>query len=568
MAFPAINHWVDWLLFGYNIVAANGTAMPKRGALNFLPPLTCVDNSTNSSTDIGVNLSQLNAQELSPLDLRFTEVANGTLPGFMPANLVTLDEEFTNTSLSRFTILSEGTPVTPTISGGAITFVNTAGQNTGLQQIAPLGQPQNNVSMHVLSVTSSAGNAYENIGRGWAKDSNNYVMAVWRRRQGTNGTASIQVKISGTSNFVGSITLSAAWTPPFDIGLGIVGNSVVFYQRPNGGVWTEITSYDITSAFNLKTSSLAGWNAVFWLATDNAQTCTAVFQAAKVGLGGGFGIRDICPVTTLAGAPALTGSVLSLTATLTDPTGAAYCAAMSYDLLAKTLTQTGVIMVSRGGAVQNDNAAHLVQDGTGGFYAFITSWGTPSPASSVNIYAKHETVLPLLTGVNVIGSMSQLSLPNIPSSGGTYDPFAFFANGVWTLAFTYGPNSANSSYPGLATSPDLTTWTAAGQDTTAFPFEGSRVSFLGGSTTLMFSTMQSSGYTLIRAYDTSMNWLGSITNFNFPENGSNPYPAHFTLIPYGEFVYWVTFDNSLVNSVSGTEGQFRVFRARRYGVNG
>ncbi len=52
MAFPQISTWIDWRLFGYNIIAGAGVALPKRPVLNFLAPFTVTDNPTLNTTDI------------------------------------------------------------------------------------------------------------------------------------------------------------------------------------------------------------------------------------------------------------------------------------------------------------------------------------------------------------------------------------------------------------------------------------------------------------------------------------------------------------------------------------
>ena len=69
MSFPQINTWIDWLLFGYNLAASNGSQVPKRGALNFLSPLTVTDNPTLGSTDIGVTVSAGTNADLNLLDV-------------------------------------------------------------------------------------------------------------------------------------------------------------------------------------------------------------------------------------------------------------------------------------------------------------------------------------------------------------------------------------------------------------------------------------------------------------------------------------------------------------------
>lgn len=572
MPFPQINTWIDWLLFGYNLVASKSTAVPKRGALNFLDPFVVTDNASNGTTDITVDGSQLGF-ELAPMDLDFHEVRNGTLPGFMPSNLIILNEQFTDPSLTRFAILSEGTPVTPTISGGQMTLSNTSGQNTGVQEGPSITVPNFAVSLNFVSSTSIIGNSYENHAVGVAKDSNNFILAVWRKREGTNGYISVQVKISGSSTFQGDIVLGSAYTTPFQLGLSLVANTLVVWQKPNGGSWTKITSYDVSGTFNFKTSSLTGWKPVFWLATDSVHPVTVVVSNFEYGPFGGTSIRDICPMTSLDGTPVLSGSLVTCTATLADPTGAAYCGIVTYDLASKVLTQTGVLFVNRGSALQNDGAAHLIQDGSGGYHLFITTWGNAgSGASNINILYKHETMLNLSAGVNIIASMTQLTLPGIPSGGGTYDPFATLDGALWRLAFTVGPSSSNQYFPSLASTPDLTTYTLIGQDAASILFEGTRITKLGGTYTLLASTVVTSagltgaaGVAYVRAYDMSMNWIGNIYPRGFIDTAANNYPPHCSLIPYGAYVYWLTFDNSEQNSVSGTQGQFRVFRALRYG---
>ena len=61
MAFFKLGNWLDQMLFGYNIVAINGVAVPKEAALNFLGAgVTVVDNPTNGSTDVTIAGSSVN----------------------------------------------------------------------------------------------------------------------------------------------------------------------------------------------------------------------------------------------------------------------------------------------------------------------------------------------------------------------------------------------------------------------------------------------------------------------------------------------------------------------------
>src|SRR5581483_7688519 len=124
------------------------------------------------------------------------------------------------------------------------------------------GMCQVATSLHIVSLTGATG-TYANVGVGIAKDSNNFILAVWRSRE---GVGSLQVKIGGVSNFV--TTTSQSWTTSFDLGFSLVANSIIIWQRPNGGTWTKIASADVSGTFNFKTSSLTGWKGVIWFASQ------------------------------------------------------------------------------------------------------------------------------------------------------------------------------------------------------------------------------------------------------------------------------------------------------------
>jgi len=508
------------------------------------------------------------AVERGPIDLNFHELAHATLPGFMPSSMVTLDEEFTNSTLTRFTTYSEGSnPNTPSISSNQITFVNNTGQNTLMAENSGLSGnglvvPQFAVKWRIVSASSTAGNTYENPGVGIIKDANNFMAAVWQR---VNGNVLIQVKIGGSNNFRGSVSL--ALTPPFDIGLSLVSNTLVLWTSADSGVtWTSRTSWALTE-IDMRSELLsngASWHPCFSLATDTAHTFTLVAASFKFGSFGTVGIRDICPVTNTDGTVAMTNNAFNFTATFMDSQGAAYGAVCTYDLIARTLTQNSVYFVNRSSKLYNDGASHFIKDGSGGFYTFVTSWGNAGgPASGINIQYKHETVLNLLSGVNVIASMATPTLPNIPSSGGTggsYDPFAILNGSTWYLAYTLGPVASLAYYPGLATSTDLSTWSAVGVDTTAVPYEGTRIANLGGSYWLLTSSLNDTN-----VYDLTMTLQGKMKNPLQVETGTT-YPPHPTLVPLGQYTYHTTFDNTEVNSVNGTQGQLHVYRSDRYGL--
>ena len=560
------------------VIQNNGVAVPVEPALNLVGfTVTDVPGVSTTVTANGV------AFELPPIDLVFHEIAGGTLPGFMPTSMITLNENFATTSLSRFTIISQNShPVTPTIASNQMTFsmpANGTDWNTFLLEGNSLTVPQFAVAMTIASFTSTSGNTYENPVVGYAKDQNNFVFAVWERKQGTYGTLAIQVIIGGAGGFEASYTIpTAAWSATnLTIGLSLVANTLTAWSNavtatnPSGAM-VPLVSYDVHTQFNFITQSLSGWKPAFGCACNAAQASTMVASLFEAGSFGGIGIRDICPVTNTGAVPSLTGSVLTATCTLVDPNGAAYCGVITYDLVAKTLTQVGVIFVTRstglyGAGTYNDCAAHVVLDGSGGYYFLITTWGNAGEgAQYINILYKRETSLNLLSGIVIESGMTQLTLPSVPTGGGTYDPFLVLNGSTWILAGTIGPSTANTYYPSMWSTPDLSTFTLVGSDSTKTQFEGSRITPLGGSFSAMW-TNTASGVSTVRVYDLTFTFQGFMSVMpTLVDSGSPLYPPHPTLIPYGNYVYHVTFDNSEVNSVNGTQGQFRVGRALRYGA--
>ena len=501
-----------------------------------------------------------NLFELNPQGLILQSVTNKAVFDVQPSALLKINETFDDPSLTRFTIISEGTPATPVISGGVMTLTHNAGQNTGIQEGTDLTMCQFCNTIKVVSVTSNSGNTYENFGIGVAKNSSNFIMAVWRRKENSYGTISIQVKISGSSNWYGSITLGAAWTPPFEFGLSLVANSLTVWYKPNAGTWTKITSYDVSSLFNFKTSSLTGWKSTMWLATNNAQTVTAVFDDFKTGYFGSVGFRDPSVVTTEDGYPIVdTSGNVKLTATLTDPQAAAYMGIFDLNILTNVINQVGIIMVNRSGACQNDNAGQIIKYNDNLYKFFITTWGNAGgPASGIQVLYKEESSLNLLSGANVVSGMTQLALSGIPSSGSAYDPWAVKIGNVWYLAYTAGPTTPSTFYPTLNSSTDLSTWTLVGSDPTAYPYEGTRITNLAGSWWVLSSSLSDTN-----VYDLSMRYAGKMHS-PILSNGNPPHP---TLIPFNNYVYQVTFDNTLYQSVANTLGNFMSLKSVRYGVN-
>lgn len=506
------------------------------------------------------------ADELEPMDLAMHEIANIDPFNVQPTALLQFADDMSVTTLARFTQLTDSgvASVTPTIASNLITFNMPVSQQTDntLQEGAAITMPQFFASIRVSSVTHSGAdtNGGENVSVGICKTANpgDFIFALWRRKQGTFGAASIQVKLAGVQNLRGDITLGAAWVPPFDMALSCVSNSLTFWQRPNGGTWTVITSWPL-SEIDLRTADLTAWKPGFRITSGN--TVQASFNLTNFNFGpfGAVGMRDLVPVTNEAGDPIFTGDKITLTATCEDPAAAAYCGVFTYDFVSRVLTQTGVLMVSRGGGIYNDNAAHIIDLG-GTYRFFITTWGNTG-AANIQILYKNETVLNLLSGSRVVASMTQQTLPGL-GSGGVYDPFVIKVGSTYYLAGTVGPVAANSYYPSLWSSTDLSTWTQVGADTAAFPYEGTRIINLNGA----HWVLSSHATAFANVYDLAMVYQGKFAGFFTV--AANASPPHATLVPHGQYVHQLTFDTTLYASVASTNGHVRHARARRYAAHG
>lgn len=293
----------------------------------------------------------------------------------------------------------------------------------------------------------------------------------------------------------------------------------------------RITAAGTSGSVSLALSGTQG------VVNGSANVSTSANQTAEVFAGSQiqFASQATATYTVLS----ITSTTITLTAPYTGTTAGA---------------TTSVI-----GVYQNDSAAHVVSDGSGGWYFMISSWGNAGIAAQyINVQFKHETALNLPAGgIHAVAGLTALALPAIPSGAGTYDPYFINNGSLWYLAFTIGPVTALTFYPALASSPDLATWTFVGWDPTAVPYEGSRIVKLNGAYWCTWTSTTDG-----QVYSLAMVYQGKFQNLAV----SGTYAAHAMLVPYGEYTHQVTFDDTLNSGIANTLGKLRHLRARRYGV--
>lgn len=505
--------------------------------------------------------------ERTPVELAFSEVMNdrskawfdgATLSRLQPTGLLWVNDPFTDSTTGRFTTLSEATPGTIAISGGQLTISQTSGgarQNMEYEGAA-IRVPQVCIAVDIVSKSGTAG-AYFAALVGIVKDANNYICVNFDT---ANNNANIQYKIGASTSF--SANSSVTYSAGMSIIITFVGNWVNFYKSVSG-VITKIAGYDLTSKIDLKAEDLTAWFPFFGLSNPGTNANSMVFDNFKVGRCGGVGTRDWTLVTNPDGTPYLVGSTAYFTGTLAGASGGipeASCGIFSMDLESKVITQLGVLLNSRGGKIQNDHAAHIVKDGANQ-RVLISTWGDNATAYPQVQYQNIPVATQdlLAAGLTYTMAGSTLTLDAYAGIVGRYDPYLIKNGATWYLAYVATTGVGYNFYPALATSSDLATWAATLSDASALRFEGTKITFLGGSYYVI-----AGGQYGCRVYDLTMTfkgWLGGVS----PGDGTTqPHPQ---LVPYKTQVLWVTFDQTLFPAGTGAAfswGALRTLSSPRY----
>lgn len=480
-------------------------------------------------------------------------------PGFQtnklqPTGLLYVNDPFTNTNPARFTQVTESTNVTLTLPGTTcvLTSPATGAHQSMVYEGTPLNIPQLMTSVRLVSRTGVNG-AYSAILLGIVKDGNNYITLNYDT---VANNVNLQTKIGGVINFNLGFGL-ALGSAPFTLGFSLVGNWVTGYvlmeNGVNANIWQKMFGFDLSVYIDMKAQNLALWFAAFGFATPGTSVNAATFSSFKAGRFGGVGIRDICICSHPDGSPYfLSATQVAALATLAAPSGGIQESSLgcfAIDLEKKTFTQTGVIMVSRGGKIQNDHAGQLVIENNGDQHYLVSSWGdTPGP---VRVYYFFQVAaVNLLNGSNVVAATAfALPDPGAPSAAiDYYDPYLIRKTGIYYLAYTVSTAGTGTPfYPVLAktTSISVPVWTLIGFDNTANRYEGTRILPFNNT-----SYVLTGGQFNMRMYDLGMNFVG-VVNCLSPGDGTTQ--PHAMVFPYNTLFLLITFDQTKWPTVGGLD---------------
>lgn len=487
--------------------------------------------------------------ECNPLQYKFNGVEINSYFEPQPTSMLIGTENF-NSDSGQFTRYTEGTQGTFTVSGGIASIIHNSGAARNdiiTETSSSFSMPCIFTSIQVTSIPVQS-TGYDNSGVGIIKDANNFLLASIDRYA---SAARIQIKINGTSTFKGSI--SHSWAAPFEIGLSLIGNRASFWEKI-AGIWVYVLGVTITEYNFMTVGNLTDWKAGFVLAS--AVNCTWNFDNLYWGYSGGVGMRDQTVVTNPNGSTYVEDDrYVYFSATLPEPSGAAYCGIFKMDMLDHSYVQNSVLMVNRSNTIYPDLNAHIIKDGSDS-RVIMATWANGF-GGSIQILHKLESGVDLCNTPTVIASMTQLNLPGLLSgSYGAYDAMLSYDSsyGRWLIAYTITENtnfSGSPFYTALAYSYDLASWTLIGADTTNKGYEGTKLIYVNQKYWVLCGGPVGTG-DLSRVYNSSMNYVGALDASFYGGTQTQPHPCVFT---YKDDCYLLSYNNTMYNSGSFTWGK-------------
>lgn len=472
-------------------------------------------------------------------NLIFSKVSDADFISLLPDALTDYHEVFTSDA-GQFTKYTEGVAGTTQVVANAYEISHSGSQNDIITlNTSSTPMPQNWVEVQV-DVTDTGATGYDYGGVGLVLDQDNYLLC---RVDRIAGQICVQVKIagSGTSLSPVAVTIPTA----FKIGMSLVANAVTVWIDTGSGF--EYKSYDLVQTYKdfKLVGALSGWKAGFLL-SNGGGTSVWRYSNLKLGRHGGVGIRDLAPVTYEDGTPYVVGSTAYCVATLPDATGTCTQGVVTIDLDTYTYSVVSVVMINRGGSINNDIEGHIIYYGNGDRRITIID-------GDLSVILHKLTTSDLLSGSNVESGLSQLSI------AGPSKVTAMLAKrsdtNDWIIAYSeYG----SSVYTGLAKSSDLISWDIVGVDIPN-AYVGAKIAIVDNKYLIVSGGPVGSNSSRIYSAD-DMSVIGAL-NIEFdPVSGSAAFPA---IIGAGDSTYCLSFDQTYHagTAPNGTFGNLVIYKA-------
>lgn len=466
-----------------------------------------------------------------------------------PVNLRDIEENFDSDD-GQFTKYTESSAGTTSIAANQYTVTHVGGKSDIVTlNTSSLIMPQAFVQIQVDARTSTA-TGWDVINVGIAKDEDNFIMLSMDYL--ADPRARIQYKIAGSTTWKG-LTGLVAPTAPYKLAMSIVANSVCFWIDTGAG-WEYVSKND-DLVYDLRTDgNLTDWKAAFSVYNQGGN-CEYKFSNFKIGRFGGVGMRDMSIVTEEDGSPHIIDSTkVQFLATVADPTGfhlsggsanGCYCGVFTLDLSDNSIVQDAAIMVSRSSKTYPDHAGQIIRCDNGDQILLLSNWGSSWGAAVPQILYKRLTTGDILSGTNVVSSMTQLALPEVYAGMGAYDPYAVYDSNLSKWLFTYTIHTGGAEtypfFPAAAWSADLSSFTSIAADIAYLGWEGGKICPADDGLYYIIVGGPAGSGNSSRLYDSTMKYVGLLDLVL--EGGADTQP-HLMAFPFnGSFVI-LTFDNT------------------------
>lgn len=514
-----------------------------------------------SGSSVNANVDNLVINSGCPgiLFQRWTNQAIAAYSDPQPSGMIDDTEEFASDT-GQFTRYTEDTQGTFTVSGGVGQVIHNSGaarNDLVVRTDSEPEAPQIFASVDINPISTSTG--YDNGGVGIIKDQSNFVLCMVDR---VAGDIRLQVKIGGSSSWCVDISGQAAWlSSSFKLGLSLIDNSACIWKDSGAG-WTYMGGANIGAYYDFRTvGNLSGWRVGFAYATKRNGQWN--FDNLTYGRFGGVGMRDITLVTQYTGSPYTVGNYVYFTATCPDPRGISSCNLFRMDMSDYSYEQIGTIMVNRDSKIWDDLNGHIVRMPDGTFHLLMVTWANEM-GNSIRVLYKNVTSGDLLSGLNVILSMTELNLPGMDTADyGSYDAMLVYnsTKSRWEICYSIVNDTdfTGTNWAAAAYSADLTTWTAIDEDDSSYgndcegtkylKYDGAYYILSGGPADLDVTIYGS------RVFDEDMVLLGRL-NIEMPSNSPASHPMVFQ---FSNRLYLITFDDTELGGGFWTRGQPQLY---------
>jgi hypothetical protein len=497
-----------------------------------------------------------------PTAFTFGSATSTTVLNIQPSNFITTAETFaSDTGQFTATNLLSGTIGAFSVTGGNGKIINTGTQGTLVaQNLSSFTMPQAFVAITVTQNGTGASGS-DIAGVGMVKDHNNYVMAEVDR---IANTVKINLCISGSCTASSTVAFTPP-APPYQIGLSLVGNSLVAYTNSGSG-WVYRQHLVSQSTYDFRVSGMSGWAGGF--EANSTATSTWKFSTLNIGYFGTISAQDLHLVKYLNGTPYQSGNLIYFTASCADGYGSdgggqyftLYQCVWSYDTNSTAMALTGVIMSSRNGGTFNDIAGAYLIDPLGTTNRYIASpWPNTEYAASAKgnmNTVSGTTSTDLLTGFHIV-TMTYLNTPDCNSSTNEcWDADVALSGSTWYLSYAARP-TGSQVLSELATSTDFSTWTRVGSAYNPGPgltYDQTFAILNNGSLYFSYSPAGAQA----RLYDTSFSFIGTLQP-NYDPGG--PTSERMNIFGIGNTEYVMTWNSVKATNMSGnawTWGQWLV----------